>query len=90
MMNDSLLKLEIDNLKELMRLKYLNIDLYEINTALLSRLAKLLDKHHDNLDSETIALLGRADQILRDIGTEPVNRIFTGKQNNRKFDRTNN
>ena len=87
-MDDSLLKLEVDNLRELLRLKDLNNDLYEMNTALLSKLVKLLERYHDNLDPETIALLGRANQILRDIHTEPVNRIFTGEGTNRRLDRT--
>ena len=70
-MDDSLLKLEVENLKELLRLKDLNNDLYEINTALLDKLIKLFEKYNDTLDVETVSLFGRANQILRDIHTDP-------------------
>ena len=76
-MEDNLLKLEIDNLKELLRLKGLNDELLEANYLLLDRLVKIHQIEGRVMEPEITAMLGRIKQILRDMKTEPIHRIFS-------------
>ncbi|NIP61415.1 MAG: hypothetical protein GWN01_00460 [Nitrosopumilaceae archaeon] len=62
--DDSLLKLEVQNLKELLRLKDLNNELLEIHYSLLERLVKLYKKEGRIIEPEIEALLERTRHIF--------------------------
>jgi len=66
-MDDSLLKLEVENLRELLRLKDLNNDLLESNFFLMNRMIQEYRKEGRAPPVEFEALLGRVRQILREI-----------------------
>jgi len=67
-MNDSLLSLEVENLRELLRLKALNDRLLDANHNLLVRLVNLSGKSGISLDAETLALVSEVRSVLRQIG----------------------
>lgn len=86
-MDDSLLKLEVENLRELLRLKDLNNELLEVNYNFMNRLIQEYRKERKTIPVEIEAMLGKIKQILQEIqfADQP---IFYSSFFNRRFDRT--
>lgn len=68
-MDDSLLSLEVENLRELLRLKGLNDRLLDANHNLLLRLIGANQKRGLPLDPEMLALVSEVSKTLRLIAT---------------------
>jgi predicted nucleic acid-binding Zn ribbon protein len=85
-MNDSILELEVENLRELLRLKNINKELLDANHNLLTRLVQECDKNGVILAPEIEALVLRVKQIIREINPNQP-KIY--KENiHRRFDST--
>jgi len=81
-MNDSILELEVENLRELLRLKNINKELLDANHNLMIRLISECAKNGLFVEPEIEALLTRVRQIIEGISTS--NRDLTGEKNYRR------
>lgn len=81
LMNEDLLRLEVENLSELFRLKDINKKLLDANYNLLTRLVHECEIHKVPIQPEIEALFVQVRQILNEFDN---NRDLTGEKNNRR------
>lgn len=85
-MDDSLLHLEIENLRELLRLKNLNKQLLDANYTLLTKLIEKHEKDGSPIEANIQTLLADVKRVLFEIN--PINRQLTGKNTNHEDNST--
>ncbi len=85
-MDDSILKLELENLRELLRLKNFNNELLDANHNLLTRLVQLSESVKLPIDIETQGLLASVRHILDQIRNDQP--TLNTDKNNREVNRT--
>lgn len=74
-MNDSILELEVENLRELLRLKNINKELLDSNHNLLTRLIHEYEKKGLVLEPEIEALVLRVKQVIREINPQSTDNL---------------
>lgn len=82
LVDDSLLELEVQNLKELLRINSLNEKLLDANHNLMLR---IIQKYRIPIDAETLALLSETKRVLHEINASPE--IDHGFGNTRRFNK---